>query len=75
MFISIAFIQMLKALMIVAVYGFGVVLGTEVLTGKRLANVSVISLGVIIASYGGARYPPGSPGVWLPVPVPAPSLV
>ena len=55
MFISIAFIQMLKALMVVAVYGFGVALGTEVLTGKRLANVSVISLGVVIASYGGAQ--------------------
>ena len=55
MFISIAFIQMLKALMVVAVYGFGVALGTEVLTGKRLANVSVISLGVVIASYGGMQ--------------------
>lgn len=63
MFISIAFIQMLKALMVVAVYGFGVALGTEVLTGKRLVNVSVISLGVIIASYGGAQCWP-APGAW-----------
>lgn len=55
LYISIAFIQMLKALMVVAVYGFGVALGTEVLTGKRLVNVSVISLGVVIASYGGAQ--------------------
>lgn len=53
-YISIAFIQMLKALMVVAVYGFGVLLGTEVLTGRRLLNVLVISFGVIVASYGGA---------------------
>ena len=65
MYISIAFIQMLKALMVVAVYGFGVALGTEVLTAKRLVNVSVISLGVVIASYGGTQPLPALPGVWL----------
>ncbi len=65
MYISIAFIQMLKALMVVAVYVFGVLLSTEVLTATRLLNVSVISFGVVVASYGGAlpvRLPGLRPG-------------
>jgi len=57
MYISIAFIQMLKALMVVAVYMFGVLLSTEVLTVTRLLNVSVISFGVVVASNGGALLP------------------
>ena len=61
MYISIAFIQMLKALMVVAVYMFGVLLSTEVLTATRLLNVSVISFGVVVASYGGAPPPARRP--------------
>ena len=51
-YLSVAFIQMLKALMPAAVYTVGCLMGIEQFTYARLANMLVITLGVCIASYG-----------------------
>ncbi|CAL6270079.1 unnamed protein product [Bathycoccus prasinos] len=51
-YLSVAFIQMLKALMPASVYTVGCLMGIEQFTYARLANMFVITLGVCIASYG-----------------------
>ncbi|KAK8941110.1 putative sugar phosphate/phosphate translocator [Platanthera zijinensis] len=52
LYISVAFAQMLKAVMPVAVFFLGAAAGLEVLSCKMFLIMSVISLGVIVASYG-----------------------
>lgn len=52
LYLSVAFVQMLKALMPVSVYAVGVVCGTETFYWSRLVNMAVITIGVAIASYG-----------------------
>lgn len=52
MYISVAFAQMLKAIMPVAVFLLGAAVGVEALSLQMLAIMSVISLGVVVASYG-----------------------
>jgi len=51
-YLSVAFIQMLKALMPASVYTVGCLMGIEQFTYARLVNMLVITLGVCIASYG-----------------------
>lgn len=52
LFISVAFAQMLKAVMPVAVFLFGVAVGLESFNVHMLSIMSIISLGVLVASYG-----------------------
>ncbi|KAL5716150.1 hypothetical protein ACHQM5_017879 [Ranunculus cassubicifolius] len=52
MYISVAFAQMLKAIMPVAVFILGVGAGLEVMSLRMLLIMSVISVGVLVASYG-----------------------
>lgn len=52
LYLSVSFIQMLKALMPVAVFGVGCIFGTEAYSPATLANMLVVSLGVAIASWG-----------------------
>lgn len=52
LYISVAFAQMLKAIMPVAVFILGVAAGLEVMSCRMLLIMSLISLGVIVASYG-----------------------
>lgn len=52
MYLSVAFIQMIKALMPAAVYTVGCFLGTEKYSASYVGNMLVISIGVAIASYG-----------------------
>ncbi|KAK1324475.1 putative sugar phosphate/phosphate translocator [Acorus calamus] len=52
LYISVAFAQMLKAVMPVAVFLLGAAAGLEVMSCKMLFIMSVISFGVIVASYG-----------------------
>lgn len=52
LYISVAFAQMLKAIMPVAVFILGAAAGLEVLNCRMFLIMSVISLGVIVASYG-----------------------
>jgi len=51
-YLSVAFIQMLKALMPGAVYSVGCVMGIEQFTYQRLLNMLLITFGVCVASYG-----------------------
>ena len=51
-YLSVAFIQMLKALSPVMVYSIGCAIGIEQYTHKRLVNMAVVTVGVMIASYG-----------------------
>ncbi|KAJ6794899.1 Uncharacterized protein M6B38_228325 [Iris pallida] len=55
-YLSVSFIQMLKALMPVAVYSIGVLLKREPFRPGSMANMLAISLGVAIAAYGEARF-------------------
>jgi drug/metabolite transporter (DMT)-like permease len=55
-YLSVSFIQMLKALMPVAVYSTGVLLKKEVFKSQTMANMVGISLGVGIAAYGEAKF-------------------
>ncbi|KAF5198035.1 Solute carrier family 35 member c2 [Thalictrum thalictroides] len=50
--ISVAFIQMLKALMPVATFFMAVVCGTDKLRCDVLSNMVLVSVGVVISSYG-----------------------
>jgi drug/metabolite transporter (DMT)-like permease len=50
--LSVSFIQMLKALMPVAVFLVGSLMGVEKFELARLANMSLIAVGVAIASFG-----------------------
>ncbi|KAK4398252.1 putative sugar phosphate/phosphate translocator [Sesamum angolense] len=52
LYISVAFAQMLKAIMPVAVFILGVLAGLEVMSYRMLLIMSVISFGVLVASYG-----------------------
>lgn len=52
LYISVAFAQMLKAIMPVAVFILGVAVGLEIMSCRMLLIMSVISIGVLVASYG-----------------------
>ncbi|KAL9160422.1 hypothetical protein ABFS82_08G198600 [Erythranthe guttata] len=52
LYISVAFAQMLKAIMPVAVFILGVLAGLEVMSCRMLLIMSVISFGVLVASVG-----------------------
>ncbi|XP_050218236.1 probable sugar phosphate/phosphate translocator At4g32390 [Mercurialis annua] len=55
-YLSVSFIQMLKALMPVAVYSIGVSLKRETFKTDTMVNMLSISLGVAVAAYGEARF-------------------
>ncbi|KAI4376311.1 hypothetical protein MLD38_014091 [Melastoma candidum] len=55
-YLSVSFIQMLKALMPVAVYSIGVSLKKDAFHLKTMLNMLSISLGVAIAAYGEAKF-------------------
>lgn len=55
-YLSVSFIQMLKALMPVAVYSIGVMFKKESFKGETMANMMSISVGVAIAAYGEAKF-------------------
>ncbi|GJN12510.1 hypothetical protein PR202_ga30793 [Eleusine coracana subsp. coracana] len=52
LYISVAFAQMLKAIMPVAVFLLGAAFGLEEMSYKMLSIMSIISVGVIVASIG-----------------------
>ncbi|KAL8487283.1 hypothetical protein ACS0TY_023819 [Phlomoides rotata] len=52
LFISVAFIQMLKALMPVATFVMAVLCGTDKLKCDLFLNMLLVSFGVVISSYG-----------------------
>ncbi|PHT55212.1 putative sugar phosphate/phosphate translocator [Capsicum baccatum] len=52
LFISVAFIQMLKALMPVATFVMAVICGTDKLRCDVFLNMFLVSIGVVISSYG-----------------------
>lgn len=52
LFISVAFIQMLKALMPVATFLMAVFCGTDVLRCDVFLNMLLVSVGVVVSSYG-----------------------
>ncbi|XP_038900007.1 probable sugar phosphate/phosphate translocator At5g25400 [Benincasa hispida] len=55
-YLSVSFIQMLKALMPVAVYSIGVLLKKEGFKTETMVNMLSISFGVAIAAYGEAKF-------------------
>ncbi|XP_047150591.1 probable sugar phosphate/phosphate translocator At5g25400 isoform X2 [Vigna umbellata] len=55
-YLSVSFIQMLKALMPVAVYSIGVLLRKDSYKNDTMLNMLSISLGVGVAAYGEARF-------------------
>lgn len=55
-YLSVSFIQMLKALMPVAVYSIGILLKKENFKSNIMSNMLAISFGVAIAAYGEARF-------------------
>ncbi|XP_043724392.1 probable sugar phosphate/phosphate translocator At5g25400 [Telopea speciosissima] len=55
-YLSVSFIQMLKALMPVAVYSIGVLFKKETFKTECMANMLSISFGVAVAAYGEARF-------------------
>lgn len=55
-YLSVSFIQMLKALMRVAVYSIGVLLKKDGFKGDTMTNMLSISFGVAIAAYGEAKF-------------------
>ncbi|KAL1193298.1 putative sugar phosphate/phosphate translocator [Cardamine amara subsp. amara] len=57
-YLSVSFIQMLKALMPVAVYSIGVLLKKETFKSQTMTNMLSISFGVAIAAYGEAKFDP-----------------
>ncbi|XP_027093742.2 probable sugar phosphate/phosphate translocator At3g17430 [Coffea eugenioides] len=52
LFISVAFIQMLKALMPVATFLMAVICGTDKLRWDIFLNMVLVSIGVVVSSYG-----------------------
>ncbi|XP_056845943.1 probable sugar phosphate/phosphate translocator At3g14410 isoform X2 [Raphanus sativus] len=52
LYISVSFAQMLKAIMPVAVFVLGVAAGLEMMSCRMLLIMSIISFGVLVASYG-----------------------
>ncbi|XP_064958557.1 probable sugar phosphate/phosphate translocator At5g25400 [Musa acuminata AAA Group] len=55
-YLSVSFIQMLKALMPVAVYSIGILFKKESFRTSSMLNMLSISFGVAIAAYGEARF-------------------
>lgn len=55
-YLSVSFIQMLKALMPVAVYTISILFNKESFRSSTMTNMLSISLGVAIAAYGEARF-------------------
>ncbi|KAL6528833.1 hypothetical protein OROMI_029009 [Orobanche minor] len=55
-YLSVSFIQMLKALMPVAVYSIGILLKKDGYRNSTMSNMLAISFGVAIAAYGEAKY-------------------
>lgn len=55
-FLSVSFIQMLKALMPVAVYSIGVLFKKDAFRSDTMLNMISISIGVAIAAYGEAKF-------------------
>ncbi|KAL3500877.1 hypothetical protein ACH5RR_039970 [Cinchona calisaya] len=55
-YLSVSFIQMLKALMPVAVYSIGILFKKDSYKGNTMLNMVAISVGVAIAAYGEAKY-------------------
>jgi hypothetical protein len=55
-YLSVSFIQMLKALMPVAVYSIGILFRKEAFKSDTMANMLSISVGVGIAAYGEAKF-------------------
>lgn len=55
-YLSVSFIQMLKALMPVAVYSIGVLFRKESFKSSTMVNMLSISFGVAIAAYGEAKF-------------------
>ncbi|KAI3701491.1 hypothetical protein L6452_26606 [Arctium lappa] len=55
-YLSVSFIQMLKALMPVAVYSIGVLFKKEGFKSRTMTNMLSISFGVAIAAYGEAQF-------------------
>lgn len=55
-YLSVSFIQMLKALMPVAVYSIGVLMKREGFKSETMINMLGISVGVAIAAYGEALF-------------------
>ncbi|XP_057415836.1 probable sugar phosphate/phosphate translocator At2g25520 [Lotus japonicus] len=55
-YLSVSFIQMLKALMPVAVYSIGVLFKKESFRNETMANMVSISMGVAVAAYGEAKF-------------------
>ena len=65
-FLSVSFIQMLKALMPAAVFGVGCALGTEAFKWGTVANMAVVTGGVALARS------PSAPPAWRPSSPPSP---
>ncbi|CAI9775504.1 unnamed protein product [Fraxinus pennsylvanica] len=55
-YLSVSFIQMLKALMPVAVYSIGILFKKDSYKSNTMLNMLAISIGVAIAAYGEAQY-------------------
>lgn len=55
-YLSVSFIQMLKALMPVAVYSIGVLFKKDTFKTDTMVNMVSISVGVAVAAYGEARF-------------------
>ncbi|XP_073307729.1 probable sugar phosphate/phosphate translocator At2g25520 [Primulina huaijiensis] len=55
-YLSVSFIQMLKALMPVAVYSIGVLLKKEAFKSETMVNMVSISIGVAVAAFGEAKF-------------------
>lgn len=55
-YLSVSFIQMLKALMPVAVYSIGILFKKDAYKSTTMGNMIAISIGVAIAAYGEAKY-------------------
>jgi hypothetical protein len=75
LYLSVSFIQMLKALMPVAVFSVGCAFGTDKYNWPTMANMLLVTVGVAVASYGACtlrhHHPPSClflPCLWLPLP-------
>jgi len=55
-YLSVSFIQMLKALMPALVFCVGCVMQTEKFSWNLMGNMTIIAIGVMIASYGELRF-------------------
>ncbi|KAL9223992.1 hypothetical protein vseg_000069 [Gypsophila vaccaria] len=55
-YLSVSFIQMLKALMPVVVYSMGVLFKKDKFNGGTMSNMISISVGVAVAAYGEAKF-------------------